>query len=365
MSEDYKNKERKNVLDHIAALRAGETQPSKVRLEQARYMAKYYNHWKTGEKGPFSRMNDNATVALAQQLEAMAAETLMAPTEPLVARQILSNAQDVLPGHDTYSYAIADRQGKAKPIANYADDPQMVNFSREKVTHRILDYGAGFHWTVQDIERAAFMPGFNLPAMGPMEARKAFDEGVDQVLSLGEPDYGISYGLANQPVGTGASQVRNTAMTSADWTAGTLDGDGMYQDLAKLVAEFERDNLNVFPATHLLLPPGAYANARQTRLSDDGLTVLAAFRLANPGIEVLPWSKLVNVDSANDNNDSRALVLNNGPTVAQNIMAKEFTLLPPQPVNFAFKVVGLGSCGGVAVRTKIAMRYGTKLPTAG
>lgn len=362
MSKDYE-KERMNVLERINALRNGELAPSKERLAQARFMARYYNHWKVGEKGPFARMNDNATVALAQQLEAIAAETIMTPTEPLVARMILSNAPDVLPGHDTYSYPIGERQGKAKPIANYADDPQMVNFSREKVTHRILDYGAGFLWTVQDIERAAFMPGFNLPSMGPMEARKAYEEGVDSCLALGEPDFGIEYGLANQPTGTGATQVRSTTATSASWEGAitTTAADNMYGDLVKLVAEFERDNLGVFPATHLLLPPQAFARARQARMSANNQTVLDAFRQANPTVEVMPWSKLQNVDSAGSY-DSRGLVLNNSPQVAQNIIGKEFTLLPPQPVNFAFKVVGLGSCGGVAVKTKVGLRYLTMLP---
>jgi len=364
MTQDFKNKERMNVLEHIEGLRAGEVKPASKYVAYAKEMARKYNSWKVGEKGPFSRMNANATIALAQQLEAIAAETIMTPVEPLVARMILSDAPDVLPGHETYSYPIGERQGVAKPIANYADDPQMVNFSREKVTHRILDYGSGFLWTVQDVERAAFLPGFNLPQMGPMEARRAYEEGIDKLLAVGEPDYEINYGLANQPVGTASTQVRNTAATSADWTGAitTTKADSMYGDLVRLVAEFERDNLGTLPATHLLLPPQAYARARQARMSANNQTVLDSFRQANPTVEVMPWAKLQNVDSAGGGNDSRGLVLNNSPRVAQNIMGKEFALLPPQPTNFAFKVVGLGSCGGVAVKTKIGLRYLTELP---
>jgi hypothetical protein len=351
------------LKEKIDGLKNGEIKPSQKRLEQARQMAKHYNSWNTGEKGYSKRMNDNATVVLAQQLEALATEILLQPVEQSVAASILIPATDVMPGHDYYAYSTLSEEGIARPISNYADDVNMVSMDRDKIVHKIIPYGAGFTWSVEDIERAVFF-GMSLPADGAQAARRMWERGLDQCLSFGEAEFGIQYGLANQPLGTGESPVRFTTSTSGSWQ-GTIDSSAaavMYGDLCALVAEHDRDGLELYPATHLLLPPGAMHRIRQARLADNGATVLEAFNRANPEVQVRSWSKLGDVDD-NGSYGGRALLLCNRADVAQSVIAKDFTLQPPQPVNLAFKIVGSGKTAGAIIKTRIGMRYLRHLPS--
>jgi hypothetical protein len=346
-----------DLAEKIDLLKKGHIKPSERMLSAAKNMAHYYNKANTGEKGHTKRLNDNSTIILAQQLEAMSAEVLMLPVEPSIAASLLSPAAGVDPGASTFAYSVMEEEGVAKPVSNYADDVPMVNLELNKVIHKLVPYAQGFFWSVDDVERAVFS-NVSLPNEGMMIAMRGVNRAHDNLLAYGEPSFGISAGLANQTMGTADGQVRNTVATSGSW-AGTIDNTAavnMYGDLSRLVAEHERDSLGLYQPTQLMLTPEGLARCRQAVLTDSGRTVAEAFQAANPGIQLLAWSKLVDVDS-NGSYDGRALLLCNRPDVVQKIVAKEFTLLPPEPTNLAFKVVGHAKFGGVAFKTRIGARY--------
>lgn len=358
----FEQEQMMKLKERIDGLKRGSVKPSEVRLNQAGEMIRYYNQATAGNRKEI--MNDGASVALAQRLEALAAEIVMEDSEPLVLRSLLSNAPDVGPWAESYAYQTVEAEGEAKVIANYADDLPSPSFNGPKVTHNIIGYGAKAEWSLQDLERSVALQ-MDLPSEQLREARAMWDRGLEDCLAFGNSTFGIPNGLANQTTGTGAAQVQSTTASSASWT-GTINNAAavaMLGDLSNLVAEHEAAHLGLYPATHLILPPGALQRTKQALLTESGKTVAQHFMEANPGVQMVASTKFGNVDSVGDSYDGRGLILNNSPRVVQAIIAREFSMLAPQPKNLAFIVPGYGRTGGVAIKKRVGLRYLTRVPT--
>jgi hypothetical protein len=231
----------------------------------------------------------------------------------------------------------------------------MVDLARNEQSQRVITIGAGFRLNVIDIERASHY-GQPLSSEGLAAAQRMYNRGLDRLLGFGDGNL-IPQGLFNRTLGTGAGEMRHTAATSAHFT-GALNATaaaGMLADLMRLVAEFSADSENLYPASHLLLPPQTYSRIAQAQLEYLGISVLEAFRRSNPNIEVVLCAQLVDIDGTGGAH-SRGILLCNRPDVVAAVIPRDYQLEPPQMDALNVNFYGYGRSGGVVLRRAVGTR---------
>lgn len=308
------------------------------------------------------RMDADETNMLALELEQMRSRVYEAEYPELKARRFIPVMSEIDPGAESFSWRELDYAGKAKVIRNYGDDPPSVETKREKQTHSIVSLGDAFEYSLQDIRRAA-LSGQPLSARKAMAARRVWERGLDDIAALGAPEDGIATGLLNKTVGTGAGQIRGTAVTAAAWKDATLDADQMVKDLNGGVQGMIEDSAETQTPNLLLLSTANFLRLSHTRMSaDNSETALEAFLRSNPWIEdVQPWNLLKGIDGASGDN-TRGLLMRRDADVVELVIPQEFEVLPPQARNYAFKVLAHGRTGGTVVYRPLGLRYLTGFP---
>lgn len=307
------------------------------------------------------RLDADETNMLALQLEQMRSRVYEAHYEPVKAREFFPVSNEIDTGADSFAYEETDEVGEMKPIRNLTDDFPSVETKGAKITHGIISLGGEYTYSIQDMRRAAFS-GKPLEARKAMAAKRAWDRGLDEMVSLGSSVDGIT-GVLSRTVGSGAQQIRGTAMTSADWLAASLDPAGMLDDLNQAVKEMVVDSGETQMPTNLLLPTDAFLTASQTKMGDyDSRSVLEAFRAMNPSIQsVDPWLRLTTIDGTSGNN-ARGLLYKKDPEVVEIMIPQEYEVFPPQVKNLGFKVLCHGRTAGGIVYRPLGLRYLTALP---
>jgi hypothetical protein len=129
----------------------------------------------------------------------------------------------------------------------------------------------------------------------------------------------------------------------------------MFADLTRLVAEYQADCQNLFPANVLLLPPQAYSRIAQSHLEYTGQTVISAFQAANPGIEIMMSADLVDIDGTGGAY-SRGILLCNRPDVVCAVETRPFSFEPAQMEALNVNYYGFGRSAGCVVKRSIGTR---------
>lgn len=334
-------------------------------LAQARILAAHLNFLaESGHGEDPRRVDDDATNMLALSLEQMRSKVYETEYPELKARLLIPVAGDIDPGAETFAYEEQDYRGSAKIISDdgYADDPESVETLSRKVTHSVKTLGNAYMWTIQDLRRAAFS-GRPLQPRKALAARRVFERGVDNIAAFGAPDDGIPNGFCNKDVGTSAGQIRGTAMTAASWDA-TPDAAGMVSDLNKAIADMIDASAETVEPDTLVLPIQQFLRLNHTFTSDGNPeSALERFLKSNGFVKnVVPWNLMKGVDDGS--NGSRGMLYKKDPDVLELVIPEEFSVLPPQPINFAFKQLCHGRIAGVCVYRPLGMRYLTGLPIA-
>jgi len=270
----------------------------------------------------------------------------------LKARQFFSVSSNVDTGADSYSFAREFEYGEAAFISDdgYAEDLQTVETAQTKELRGIAAIGIAYHYTMQDIRRAAFM-NKDLSPKKARKARRAYERKFDQVAAFGDSDWKIGSGLLNDA----AVDIKAPAAAGL-WTAKT--GLQMLADLNKLARALMVDSKELFEANTLLMPTNHLHLARQTLISstgDSGSTVLEAFLRANPNIQrVDSWNLLSGAGAGATN---RFMICDNTPDAVEIIEPQAFEIMPAQERNLAFVVNCHGRTAGAAIEEPLACAY--------
>lgn len=338
--------------------------PSPQSIAQAEEMARTYNLASSMNQGAQKqelRMDADETVMLALELESMRAKVYEADYPEVKARRFIPVNNEDDTGADSFSYEEQDYAGKAKVIRNHGDDPPAVEVKGAKVTHSIVSLGDMFSWSLQDVRRAVFS-GKGLPARKALAARRIWERGLDDIAAYGAPDDGIATGLINRTVGTGAGQIRGTAATAANWLNASLNPALILDQLNRLTSELVIDSKETQMPDTLLLPTRHYMKIAQTQMAvENSRTILEAFLASNPWItDVQPWDLLQAVEGST----SRGVAYKRDLDVLELNIPQEFEVLPPQAVNYSWKVLCHGRTAGTIVFRPLGIRYLTGLPNA-
>lgn len=311
--------------------------------------------------GDNRRIDADETAMLALALEQSRAKVYEADYPLLKAREILPVATDIDPGAETFSWEEYGASGSFKVITNdgYADDLPTAEVAGRKLSRTVRDLGGSVIHTIADLRRAAFS-GKPILARKMEAMRRAYETTLNSIAFAGD-GLTIETGLANIPTGTGAGQIRNTAMTSAAWDSTPVAAD-MIADLNKAIAEFIDTSAETRVPTDLILPRLEYLRLHQTYTADNNPETAATRFLRDNGFvrQIHMVDDFKSIDGGG--NGSRGLLFERNPDVVELVITQDLTLLPPQAENLAFKTLGYARTAGTVVYRPLGLRYLTALP---
>jgi hypothetical protein len=338
--------------------------PGTEALAQAYALATHLNSLlRTGQDrtGDRRRLDADETNMLALALEQLRTRVYEAEYPELKGRMLVAVDSDIDSAAESFAYEETDEVGKARVITNYADDFPTVETKSGKITYPVISLGDAYTYSIMDLRRAAFT-GRPLEARKAMAARRAYERGLDDLIAFGSAADGIPDGICNRAVGTGAGQIRSTAMTAASWDS-TPDALGMVADLNKAVAEMIADSRELHSPDTLVLPTLQFLRLSQTFTTDNKPESAKDRFLSSNGFvrQVVSWDLLRAVDGASGNY-SRGILMRKDADVHSVVIPQEFEVFAPQPKNLAFQVLCHGRTAGWIVYRPLGLRYLTGLP---
>lgn len=326
---------------------------SRAALALAAQMTESYNRMNAHSEDRDARMDAGETNVLAQQLEQMMLKVYEEKYPALKARQFFNVNSNVDTGADSYSFERTNEAGEAAFIDDdgYADDLPTVETSSSKELRGIAPIGIAYHYTMQDIRRAAFMKK-DLSGKKARKARRAYERKFDRTAAFGSAEWRIGSGLLND------ADVDIKAPAAAGlWTAKT--GLQMLADLNRFVRTVNVDSKEVYNADTILMPTDHLWLAQQTLVSATGdgagTTVLEAFLKANRGIRrVDSWNVLAGAGAGSTN---RFMACDSSPDVVEIVEPQSFEIMPAQERNLAFVVNCHGRTAGAAIEEPLGVAY--------
>ena len=257
-------------------------------------------------------------------------------------------------GAQTYTVRTITKLGMAKVISADAKDLPPVSLAFKKNTVEIHNVGASYKFTNEELDGAAFA-GIPLEALDARAARQTIDEKVDEIIYVGEKDWGL-LGLLTNPNVT-RTVAATGASASKKWKDKTLDE--ITADIQTMVnAVFEatkgpRGSGTVTPDT-LKLPREAYTSlTTRTKGVDSDVTFLKALqdRFAPQGIKSIECcNSAAGVGTIDNNPVDRALLYKKAPENVFSILPVVFKVLPAQYVGLSIIYNCVARTGGTAWR---------------
>jgi hypothetical protein len=295
-----------------------------------------------------SRLDAGETPFVTRELLAVKARLFEIKYPTLIARTLMPIATDTDPGADTIAYHELDATGAAKIIGPNAKDIPRVDVKISESTSPVKTLGAAYGFEWHEMKAAAFARK-PLPMWKAQAARRAIEQGIDDVLAEGDTDSGLK-GLVNHSSVTSAGATGN-------WSG--LTAAQIVTDVNTALLTVLSDTKGIFPATKCLLPVTEYARIAMTPWSSTGAsdtTVLKFLQANNPGVQFIPWYRLESVSGS-----KRMVVYNDSSEVLEGEIPLDFEVLPPEAQGLDLVYNCLARVGGVVLRQPKAMRYITGL----
>lgn len=257
-------------------------------------------------------------------------------------------------GAQTFTMKVLTKLGMAKVISADAKDLPPVSLAVKKETVEIHNVGASYKFTQEELDSCAYA-GVPLEALDARAARQTIDEKIDEIIYVGDKDWGL-LGLLTNP-----NVTKTIASTGASggttWKTKTLDE--ITADIQTMVdAVFNatkgpRGSGTVTPDT-LKLPREAYTSlTTRTKGVDSDVTFLKAIqdRFAPQGIKNIECcNSAAGVGEVNGASADRALLYKKAPENVFSIVPVVFRVLPPQYVGLSVIFNCLARTAGTAWR---------------
>lgn len=302
-------------------------------------------------------LDANETAFLEKELTQLRARELDVQLPDLLARSFVPIATDIDPTTDLYEYKVWRHTGKAKVVANAADDAPMIEVGASARQGKVYKLRAAYQWDIDELAKAA-QRGIPLSGRKMRAARREIEEAIDEMLAFGHTtqpgESNLSTtGLLNHADVAGNANARVEQFSA--W-AEDSDPDDIMEDLQKPVKAVLVDTKMAFRQLTMLLPVAQFAIISQKKVGVDNHTsILKAFLENNPYVtSVQPWFRC---DGIGQSSAGRAVVFAKSDEVLEGVVPQEYTELPPQARNEAFIVNVSARCGGVKVYRPDAVRY--------
>lgn len=292
------------------------------------------------------------SVFFKRQLEAIDAKVYETMYPAYKARSLLPTQGGVDPTDRVYTYRMSNSVGFAKFIANAGDDLPRATANATESSQLIKRLGVSYGYSVYDI-RAAARSGIALDAMEAMAARRAIEEKVDAILSLGDVSHGLT-GLLGIASGTTSFTPSTKGLGGLTWANAT--GDEMAADVIGIVSAIVAATKGAFNRFKVVVPIEQFNLLQSKRLSGNGERTALQFAQASAFVESIePWYRC---DGAGAGGTDRMCAFASQPDVVSALVPEEFMLHAPQERNLELVRLATAACGGVIARYPVAIAYG-------
>lgn len=275
-----------------------------------------------------------------RELEHVLGEQFEVLYAALKSRQFIPTDGSIDPGAASVTARQWDKVGAATAIADHAADVPLVNVFGTEGTQRMQDYGAGYSYTIPEIQAAA-KAGRPLERDRAEACRRTIEQKIDSVLATGDSAYGLS-GLINLS-GVDTYATPNGAGGSTAWS--TKTPDEILADMNGMIAQVIQNTKEVESPTLLLMPPAQFQLiSTKARSATSDTTILNFFKGNRPGVRVDSWTKLTGAGSGGID---RMIAFEPNKMKVRALMAIEFEQAQPQLRNWAYVINARARTGGV------------------
>lgn len=273
---------------------------------------------------------------------------------PLIKNRMLIPVSTEAPNWaETITYEQYDKVGMAKIISNYADDSPRVDVNGQRFTAYVRSIGDSYGYNIQEI-RASRATGKPLDVKRANTAREAHRRLEDQIAWEGDANHSLGGLLSNTNTseytvpadGTGSSKL---------WS--TKTADLMIRDCMELLSYPFTQTYGIEVADTLLLPPGKYAVAANTKVGNDAnLTVLKWVLANHPTGKNADWVNALTGYGAGGTD--RFLAYYRSPEKLEQEIPQDFEQLAPQERNYEYIINCHARYAGVQIYKPLSIAWG-------
>jgi hypothetical protein len=281
-----------------------------------------------------------------RQLEHIYSTTYDIKYPELKARAFIPVSNEANPGSVSVTYRQFDRRGKARLTAPGAVDAPRVDVLGNEFNRPVRLATAAYGWHLLEIRQAA-MAGMPLDARKASATRRAVEEVLDEVASIGAPDFGIAEGFLN------SSAVAIDAAAGA-WNIATADA--IIADLSAMLQNMASDTQGIERINTILLPDSLWALISTTpRSTQSDTTIMEFVRRSFPNITAIePWYRL---ETAGVGSIPRVVAYDRSPQTLTQEIPSEFEQLPVFQKGQNFEVETMATTAGTGIYYPRAIRY--------
>jgi hypothetical protein len=303
----------------------------------------------------------------------------------LVARQLFPVFSGVDPAAESFVWRQFDRVGAADLVDTYAADAPSAEVQSQEFQQRIVSLAVSYNYSIQDLRKSR-MAGIPLETRKALSARRSMEQAVEQIAFFGlqqNPDTSAGaqalrfikaavntndpleqYGFTNFP------NINGIAGTNqwVDYSGATprlkagVSVNTILDDFNALQLSIINSSKGVHTPNTLLLPLSTYtalaATARSTTFTDD--SILQFMQKQSPWLKEVRYSTMLEFAGKKQDTTTpgpRIMMWEKNEENAQLVIPQEFEQLPPQMVNFTFKIPCHMRIGGMRISYPKSIGY--------
>lgn len=302
------------------------------------------------------RLDAGENVWFKRQLEYIDRTLYEAVYPDNMARQLIPTQPGIPDWARVYTWRMFDRFGKAKIVANMADDIPRADRSGQEESKVIKPLASSYGWDIFEIKASA-QTNTPLDQLKAQASRFAIEAEIDSILAVGNAAHNLQgiFNLSNTQTVTLTTKTGGGVAWSATATAQEIAADVFAMPVKAMVA-MKASGGPVFQKFTIIIPIDSYAKIMSMQMSaGSDTTVLQYVKRNSPWIDdIIPWHYATGAGAGGTN---RMVAYPKNPMVVAGVVPMEFTTMPAEQRNLEYVVNALATCGGVVVRYPVAVVY--------
>lgn len=299
------------------------------------------------------------SIFLSDKLRYVADEIFRKDVPPLYFRDYLQPCITVFPeGFPTYSVRQVEAVGKVQAIANATDDMPTTDALLREFDQHLQAYGGAYDYSIFD-QKKEQAGGFSLTIEKGVGVRERMEEKFEEIAKNGDAGHDLAglFNHASIPIVDTTAGYTSTGMTK-DWLNAGTDGPEINADVSQAIALIKKNTKNVERGPFTIYVGTLVHNKLKdtpfsTTFPQQSIKQYIVSNNENVA-DIQEWPDL-NVAGADGKN--RVLFLSRRPDKVKLLLPVSFSQIPPQEVNYGFKVSCYGICGGIVLPKPRAHLY--------
>lgn len=232
----------------------------------------------------------NETLVFARMMETVKRKAYEKKYPQFKAKTLVPISSEAGIETEFLTYRFFDGVTLVALFENHMTEIPLVSSSAREASIKYHAYVNGWGYSLLDARRAA-RAGVALGEQDAAMARRGHEQHMDKSISFGVPSL-RTFGLVNNP------NAPIVSLPNGDWSVCTAAEK--LADMNYMVTSMLDATKELFQGNKLLLSTLAYRSVATEYVSSSapGLTILAAFKLQNPTVDVESWTVLDGQDAA-------------------------------------------------------------------